>query len=92
MNEPVTPSSQKRNHREVRQLETRMKTLMERIDRLSGKLKEVENALSDPALYADSDHPDLQQLLRNQLGLTEEIAEKEAEWLELSSQVENLAG
>ena len=92
MNEPVTPSPQKRNHREVRQLETRMKTLMERIDRLSGKLKEVENALSDPALYADSDHPDLQQLLRNQLGLTEEIAEKEAEWLELSSQVENLAG
>ena len=39
-----------------------------------------------------SDLPDLQQLLRNQLGLTEEIAEKEAEWLELSSQVENLAG
>ena len=92
MNEPVTPSPQKRNHREVRQLETRMKTLMERIDRLSGKLKAVENALSDPALYADSDHPDLQQLLRNQLGLTEEIAEKEAEWLELSSQVESLTG
>ena len=69
-----------------------MKTLMERIDRLSGKLKAVEDALSDPALYADSDHPDLQQLLRNQLGLTEEIAEKEAEWLELSSQVESLTG
>ena len=89
--EPSPPSS-KRNHREARQLETRMRTLMERIDRLSDKLKAVENALSDPALYADSDHPDLQQLLRNQLGLTEEIAEKEAEWLELSSQVESLTG
>ena len=90
--EPSRPSPSRRNHREVRQLETRMKTLMERIDRLSGKLKAVEDALSDPALYADSDHPDLQQLLRNQLGLTEEIAEKEAEWLELSSQVESLTG
>ena len=88
--EPSGRSPSRRNHREVRQLETRMKTLMERIDRLSDKLKAVENALSDPALYADSDHPDLQQLLRNQLGLTEEIAEKEAEWLELSSQVESL--
>ena len=89
--EPGPPSS-KRNHREARQLETRMKTLMDRIDRLSGKLKEIEDALSDPALYANGDHPDLQQLLRNQLGLTEEIAEKEAEWLELSSQVESLTG
>ena len=89
--EPSGPSPSRRNHREIRQLETRMKTLMERIDRLSGKLKEIEDALSDPALYADSDHPDLQQLLRNQLGLTKEIAEKEAEWLELSSQMESLA-
>ena len=89
---PSGPSPSRRNHREVRQLETLMKTLMERIVRLSGKLKAVEDALSDPALYADSDHPDLQQLLRNQLGLTEEIAEKEAEWLELSSQVESLTG
>ena len=53
-----------------------MKTLMERIDRLSDKLKAVENALSDLALYADSDHPDLQQLLRNQLGLTEALQKK----------------
>jgi hypothetical protein len=67
-----------------------MNTLMSRIDRLSAKLKDVEAALADPDLYACADHPDLQQLLRNQLGLIEDIEAKEQEWLGLSQQLETI--
>jgi hypothetical protein len=41
-------------------------------------------------LYACADHPDLQQLLRNQLGLIEDIEAKEQEWLGLSQQLETI--
>lgn len=78
----------KTDHRQARQLQTRMNTLMNRIDRLSAKLKDIEAALADPDLYARADHPDLQQLLRSQLGLIEDIESKEQEWLGLSQQLE----
>jgi len=86
---PSQPES-KADHRQARQLQTRMNTLMSRIDRLSAKLKDVEAALADPDLYACADHPDLQQLLRNQLGLIEDIEAKEQEWLGLSQQLETI--
>jgi ATP-binding cassette subfamily F protein 3 len=63
---------------------------MNRIDRLSAKLKDIETALADPDLYARADHPDLQQLLRSQLGLIEDIESKEQEWLGLSQQLETI--
>jgi len=86
---PSQPES-KADHRQARQLQTRMNTLMSRIDRLSAKLKDVEAALADPDLYACADHPDLQQLPRNQLGLIEDIEAKEQEWLGLSQQLETI--
>ncbi|MGR9091551.1 MAG: ABC-F family ATP-binding cassette domain-containing protein [Gammaproteobacteria bacterium] len=74
--------------RENRQLKNRLKTLETRLERLQRKLAEVNERLADVTLYQDGASGDLQGLLREQLGLKEEISEAEETWLEMSEALE----
>jgi len=91
--EAIAPSQSKagkRNHREARQLQTRLNTIEQRLARLHRKLEEVAKALSDTSLYANEGGDDLQSLLREQIGLKEEIASLEEDWLQKSGELERL--
>lgn len=79
---PVKPGKQ------ARQIRTRLKTLDDRISRLQRKLKEVDDRLSDPAVYEDRDNPELQPLLRDQTELKDQLEVLEDEWLQLSESLE----
>ncbi len=88
---PAAPKG-KTNHKETRQLKTRLKTIETRLERLQEKLQEVETALSDTSLYSDDGNnqaDNLQDLLRSQVSLTEEIAIAEETWLEITEQLES---
>ena len=84
-----TPSpATKVNHKQSRQIRTRLKTIEERIDRLKDKLEIVITSLSDNAIYEQSEVDNLQNLLRDQMGLKDEIETLEEEWFEKSEILE----
>lgn len=84
------PDRALRPGKQARQMKTRLNSLTKRMERLHHKLTEVENKLADPTLYSDHDNPDIQGLLREQISLKEELTPIEEEWLELSSEIEEL--
>lgn len=86
---PKQPAA--RPGRDARQIRTRLRTLESTLERLQRKLAEVERALSDPDLYANRDHPDLQRLLRDQLALRTQLDAAEEDWLALSDELETRA-
>jgi ATP-binding cassette subfamily F protein 3 len=93
--ETVSPRTAKRPGKEVRQLKTRLNTLDNRMERLQRKLAEVEQQLSDPAIYQSRDghekqELDLQSLLRDQMELKEQLEAMESDWLEVSAELESI--
>ena len=65
------------------------------MERLQRQLGEVDQQLSDPAIYQSrSDHEkqgvDLQSLLRDQTELKEQLEIMEGEWLEISAKLESI--
>ena len=84
------PVRARTNHRESGQLRTRLNTIESRLGRLQTKLSEVETALASSALYGRDEQADLQRLLREQLGLREEILILEEDWLTKSEALENI--
>ncbi len=86
---PKVSSPERRTGKQHRQMKTRLKTLDDRIARLQRKLAETEEKLSDPAIYADADNPDLQGLIRDQAELKEQLDILENEWLSLSEEIES---
>ena len=89
---PKAPGTRRReSQKQARQLRTRLNTIEQRLTRLSGKLADVESRLADASLYTEAGQsPDLQSLLREQLGLKDEIDQLENEWLEASESLESL--
>ena len=71
------------------QLRTRIATIDKRMTRMGEKLKEVETRLQDPNLYTEAGN-DVQPLLREQASVKDAILELEAEWLDLSEELEAL--
>ena len=83
----IGPKS-KSSHREVRQLRSRLKTLESLIDRLQRKLSEVESELAENKTY-DADKPDnLQNLIRDQIDLKEDLEPLEEEWFQHTEALE----
>jgi ATP-binding cassette subfamily F protein 3 len=82
------PDPVKPNYRAAQQLATRVKTLESRLDRCHRKLADVELGLSDVDLYQEPNSGNLQNLLREQINLKEQIEETENEWLLVSEQIE----
>jgi ATP-binding cassette subfamily F protein 3 len=87
---PVVPAP-KADHKRQRQIATRIKTIETRLARLSEKMTEAEQALSDPKHYSDPDSPTLQGLLRERVSLQSQIDDFEEEWLRLESEREGLS-
>ena len=73
-----------------RQLKTRIKTLEDRLERLQAELTAVDTDLANPDLYQQGADNNLQRLLRDKLGLEEEIAGLEEQWLEHHEMLEAL--
>ena len=84
------PRSQepKQNHKKARQLRTRINTLEKRLERLHRKLSEVDTRLASPNIYNDSENTDLQNLIRDQVSLKEQIHDIESQWLGLHTALE----
>ena len=81
--------------KEIRQLKTRLNTLDGRMERLQRKLAEVEQRLSDPAIYQNGDghekqQVDLQSMLKDQEELKEQLEAIESEWLNVSTELESI--
>ena len=89
-NTPVVQAP-KADHKRQRQIATRIKTIETRLARLSEKMAETEQALSDPKHYSDPDSPTLQGLLRERVSLQGQIDDFEEEWLRLESEREALS-
>ena len=75
-------------HKAARQLRTKIRTLEQRLERLSRKLAEIETELSNPDIYTREKGTSVQQLLKDQLQIKSQIGEIETQWLDLSAQLE----
>ncbi|HBI78194.1 MAG TPA: ABC transporter ATP-binding protein, partial [Marinobacter adhaerens] len=64
--------------------------LEKEMDQLQQKLSALEEQLSDPDLYDDSGKTRLKELLAEQATATARLEEVEAQWLEVSEEVESL--
>ena len=89
---PSRTGKSKGNQQEARRLRTRLNTIDQRLARLHRKLSEVDATLSDPRSYGEEAEINVQVLLREQLGLKEEISTLEEDWLHMSTALEELGG
>ena len=72
----------------VRQIRSLIFLNEKRLDRLQGKLLEINEALSSSDTYNKEDGSHLQSLLRDQIELKNQIETIEKEWLELNTKLE----
>jgi len=78
----------KPRHKESRQLKTRIKSLESSLERLNRKLTEVDVKLADNSIYESKQEGNLQNLVRDQISLKEEISLIEEEWLMKTNELE----
>ena len=64
--------------------------LDKRLFRLNTKLTEANHKLADPEIYTDGSSEDLQDLIRNQLELTNEVEAAEKEWMDKAAELDIL--
>ena len=73
-----------------RSLKKEIKQLEKRLERLNLKLKDANEELANPSLYEGAVHENLQDLIRNQHELTNEMKESEALWLYKVQELEEI--
>ena len=78
------------NSEKIKTLNSSISKLDKRLFRLNTKLTEANNKLADPELYSDDSSEDLQDLIRNQLELTNEIEAAEKEWMDKAAELDIL--
>jgi ATP-binding cassette subfamily F protein 3 len=78
------------NSQKIKTLNSGISKLDKRLYRLNTKLVEANNKLADPELYSDCSNVDLQDLIRNQLELTNEIEAAEKEWMDKAAELDTL--
>ena len=78
------------SRKQGRQLRTRLTTIDNRMERITRKLSEVAMAMGNPDVYQKDEAMALQDLLRDQQELREQLEGLENEWLELNSELESL--
>ena len=91
-----TQPSREQSKTQRRQSRAVIKPLQNRVDRLTQameaahrRLEEIEQALADPALYAESDRSRLDPLLNEAHDQKNRLNELEAQWLEAESALED---
>ncbi|HEV7816130.1 MAG TPA: ATP-binding cassette domain-containing protein [Janthinobacterium sp.] len=96
---PVAEKRDKRQEAEERQrlaalrkpIENKVKRLEEQIAKRNGQKAEVDTKLGEAGIYDAANKAKLKQLLADQTFFTKDLAQLEAEWLELQEQLEALA-
>jgi ATP-binding cassette subfamily F protein 3 len=95
----VNSKDQKRAEAEQRQkvaalkkpIENKIKRLEEQIAKRNGQKAEVDAKLGEPGAYDAANKAKLKLLLADQAFFTKDLAQLEAEWLELQEQLEGIA-
>jgi ATP-binding cassette subfamily F protein 3 len=96
---PSDPRAQKRKEAEERQrqyaarkpIESRIKRLDELMAKRNAEKAAIDARLADPAIYGEAGKDALKALIVDQAFAARELAQLEAEWLELQQQLEQLA-
>ena len=83
------PNESKDNTQAIKSLNIEISKLEKRLLRLNSKLDEANLKLADPDLYKDSSN-DLQDLIRNQLELSNEVELVDKEWMDMASKLDSL--
>ena len=84
------PNESKDNTQAIKSLNIEISKLEKRLLRLNSKLDEANLKLADPDLYKDSSNDDLQDLIRNQLELSNEVELVDTEWMDRVSKLDSL--
>ncbi len=71
-------------------IESRLKRLDEQLAKLTARKTEVDNRLTDPAIYDDAKKEELKALILDQAYLAKELEQLESEWLEQQEALERL--
>ena len=79
------------NTKLLKSLSTDISKLEKRLLRLNAKLEEANLKLADPNLYKDDSADNLQDLIRNQLELSNEVELADQEWMDKVTQLESLS-
>ena len=78
------------NTKLLKSLSTDISKLEKRLLRLNAKLEEANLKLADPNLYKDDSADNLQDLIRNQLELSNEVELADQQWMDKVTQLESL--
>jgi len=97
---PAAPVRDKRKEAEERQktaalrkpIENKIKRQEEQIAKRNAQKAETDAKLGEPTIYDAANKAKLKQLLADQSFFTKDLAQLEAEWLDLQDQLEKLAG
>ncbi|MNT76455.1 putative ABC transporter ATP-binding protein [compost metagenome] len=95
---PAAPVRDKRKEAEERQktaalrkpIENKIKRQEEQIAKRNAQKAETDAKLGEPTIYDAANKAKLKQLLADQSFFTKDLAQLEAEWLELQDQLEKL--
>ena len=79
------------NTKLFKSLSTDISKLEKRLLRLNAKLEEANLKLADPNLYKDDSADNLQDLIRNQLELSNEVELADQQWMDKVTQLESLS-
>ena len=79
------------NTKLLKSLSTDISKLEKRLLRLNAKLEEANLKLADPNLYKDDSADNLQDLIRNQLELSNEVELADQQWMDKVTQLESLS-
>ena len=79
------------NTKLLKSLSTDISKLEKRLIRLNAKLEEANLKLADPNLYKDDSADNLQDLIRNQLELSNEVELADQQWMDKVTQLESLS-
>jgi ATP-binding cassette, subfamily F, member 3 len=96
---PADRREQKRKEAGARQrqsearkpVEARLKRIDETLAKLAAKKTAIDAQLADPAVYGEAQKEALKALILDQAYVARELAQLEAEWLELQQKLEQLA-
>ena len=78
------------NSKLIKSLNIEISKLEKRLLRLNAKLDEANLKLADPDLYKDDSSDNLQDLIRNQLELSNEVELADQEWMDKVTHLESL--
>ena len=79
------------NNKLIKSLNIEISKLEKRLLRLNTKLEEANLKLADPDLYKDDSSDNLQDLIRNQLELSNEVKLADQEWMDKVTHLESLS-